>query len=138
MYPEADIPVVQLSINADLSPVQHLNLAKELSGLRNRGVLVLGSGNLVHNLRLRKREATAFAWAEEFDHIIANKVLQGKFADVANYQSLGQLASLAHPTNEHFLPLLYVLGVANRGDALSWHNATFYKGSISMRSLLVS
>jgi len=138
MYPEADIPVVQLSINADLSPMQHLNLAKEISALRNRGVLILGSGNLVHNLRLRKQEATAFDWAEEFDHIIARKVLQGNFAEVANYQSLGQLANLAHPTNEHFLPLLYVLGVANRGDALSWHNATFYKGSISMRCLLVS
>lgn len=138
MYPEADIPVVQLSINADLSPMQHLNLAKEISALRNRGVLILGSGNLVHNLRLRKQEATAFDWAEEFDQIIARKVLQGNFDDVANYQSLGQLASLAHPTNEHFLPLLYVLGVATRDDALSWHNATFYKGSISMRCLLVS
>ncbi|MBT3425245.1 MAG: 4,5-DOPA dioxygenase extradiol [Gammaproteobacteria bacterium] len=138
MYPEADIPVVQLSLNADLSPIQHLNLAKEISALRHQGVLVLGSGNLVHNLPRRRQQTTAFDWAEEFDQYVAARVLQGDFSAVANYQSLGRLAYLAHPTNEHFLPLLYVLGVASKRDTLSWHNASFYKGSISMRCLMVS
>lgn len=138
MYPEADIPVVQLSINADLTPMQHLDLAKEISTLRHRGVLVLGSGNLVHNLPRRRQQTTAFDWAEEFDQYVAARVLQRDFTAVANYQSLGRLANLAHPTNEHFLPLLYVLGVASKRDTLSWHDTTFYKGSISMRCLMVS
>jgi len=138
MYPEADIPVVQLSLNADLSPMQHLYLAKEISALRNQGVLIIGSGNLVHNLPRRRQQTNPFDWAEEFDRYVAERVLQRDFSAVANYQSLGQLANLAHPTNEHFLPLLYVLGVASRHDTLSWHNPSFYKGSISMRCLKVS
>lgn len=136
MYPKADIPVVQLSINANLSPEEHLEVGKQLSVLRQKGVLIMGSGNIVHNLQRRKAAGSpVLSWADEFDQIVVDRVEAGDFSAVCDYKSLGSLANLAHPTSEHFIPLLYTLGAMSSQDEMTWFNANFYKSSISMRCL---
>lgn len=136
MYPDADIPVVQLSLDAHLSLADHLRLGEQLSVLRNQGVLVLGSGNIVHNLpRRRPQGFEVFSWAEEFDQTVTNRVEAGDIQALGDLQPLGSVAKLAHPTLEHYVPLLYTLGVKHKYDEVSWFNTNFYKSSISMRCL---
>ncbi len=109
MYPDANLPVVQLSLDRSQKPEYHYALGGELQILRRKGVLIMGSGNIVHNLRTAVWREGAYGWAIEFDEKIKELVLSGNHDPLVQYQSLGQAARLAIPTNEHYLPLLYIL-----------------------------
>jgi 4,5-DOPA dioxygenase extradiol len=137
MYPQANIPVYQLSIDYSKPPEYHFNLMKELKILRTKGILVMGSGNIVHNLSMLKMSGEVFPWTIEFDALITEYIDKGDYQSVVNFQKSGSLARLAHPTYDHFLPLLYTLGMADKADRVTYFNEGFDMGSISMRSLLL-
>lgn len=137
MYPAADIPVVQVALDTGRSPAEHFALARSLRPLRDEDVLVLGSGNVVHNLRLIRWEDSAYDWATEFDAKVARRIEQQDDAALVDYRSLGPGAALAVPTDEHYLPLLYVLAQRDPGDAVQFFAEGVTLGSISMRSLRV-
>jgi 4,5-DOPA dioxygenase extradiol len=139
MFPRADVPVVQLSLDATRGPAWHYELAKELRGLRERGVLVMGSGNIVHNLRRldRRSPRTGFDWAVEFDARIKELIDKGDHRAVVDYEALGRAAVLSVPTNEHYLPLLYALAVKEESDPVAYFNDALAMGAISMRSLVI-
>lgn len=137
MFPEGDIPVIQLSMDYSRAPEEHYALAKQLKVLRDRGVLIVGSGNIVHNLRQMQRGATgnqAFDWALEFDQTIAGYMQQGNLDALQNFLKLGQVAKMAQPTHEHYLPLLYAAGAVDAGEPMRFFNTSYQMGSISMRS----
>ena len=139
MFPDADIPVIQLSMDYGRAPQDHYALAQQLKNLRNRGVLIVGSGNIVHNLSRMQRGAAgneAFDWALEFDQTIGGYLQQGNLAALQNFQKLGALALIAHPTYEHYLPLLYAAGAVDSNEKLRFLNTSFQGGSISMRSVV--
>lgn len=137
MFPEADIPVVQVSLDFDQPTAFHYELGKQLKYLRRQGVLVLGSGNMVHNLRAMVWEDMAFDWSREFDAKLAGLITAGDDRALISYEALGDHAHLAIPTNEHFLPLLYVLALRESGDALEFFCDRVTLGSISMRSFRI-
>ena len=139
MFPDADIPVIQLSMDYSRAPEEHYALAKQLKALRERGVLIVASGNIVHNLRQMQRGAAgnqAFDWALEFDQTIGGQLQQGRLDALQNFLTLGTLAKMAHPTHEHYLPLLYAAGAADAGEPMRFFNTNFQGGSISMRSVV--
>lgn len=136
IYPEADVPVFQLSLNWGMSPSWHYALAQELRGLREQGVLILGSGNVVHNLgRLNWEDPAAvpYDWALAFDRFVEEKLAAGDHQALVGYQRLGSTALLAHPTNDHYLPLLYTLGASTPEEHLTELHTGMEMGSISMR-----
>ena len=138
MYPAADIPVVQLSLDRSQHPRFHYDLGRELLALRQEGVLVLGSGNIVHNLRLLQWNAREpHPWAVEFDRLAAELILAGEHDRLVSYPALGEAARLAIPTNEHYLPLLYILALQQAGEPVSFFAEGLPLGSISMRSLRI-
>ncbi|MDM0041359.1 4,5-DOPA dioxygenase extradiol [Variovorax sp. J22G21] len=141
MFPKADIPVLQLSMDYSRSPAEHYQLGQQLRMLRERGVLVVGSGNIVHNLRASRREAApnqAYDWAIEFDRVVGAQIEKGQLAALPDFKSLGSMAAQAHPTHEHYLPLLYAAAAVQAGEAPRFFNADFQSASISMRSVLWS
>jgi hypothetical protein len=117
----------------------HYKLAKELRALRERGVLIIGSGNIVHNLRRLSRQSadSGFDWAVEFDARIKELIDKGDHQGVVDYHRLGPAARLSVPTNEHFLPLLYVLALKDDTDTVTYFNDRLLMGGVSMRSLLI-
>lgn len=135
MFPRADVPVVQLSLDRTKDPASHYELGRELKALRSRGVLIVGSGNIVHNLRVLAPGAPPYDWALEFDKRIKEAILSGDHDSIIHYEKLGQAARLAVPTNEHFLPLLYVLALQDREDRPAFFAEAMAMGSLSMRSL---
>lgn len=138
-FPAADIPVVQLSLNWDVPPAEHLAMGRRLRGLRERGVLVVGSGNIVHNLRVMRRDAavgTAYDWTIEFDRQVAEWIRAGDVRSLASFQSLGDIAKLSHPTYEHYLPLLHAAGATHEGEPVRFFSDTFQHASVSMRSVV--
>ena len=137
LFPQADIPVIQLSLDRTQAPAFHYALGKELGGLRKRGVLIVGSGNMVHNLRLAVFREVAFDWAVEFDETLRKLILSGDHTPVINYQQLGQPAQLSIPTNEHYLPLLYALALQQDDEEVRFFAERVTLGSISMRSLWI-
>lgn len=137
MFPGADIPVVQLSLDATQPPAQHYALGRALRPLRDRGVMILGSGNIVHNLRLMCWEDRAYDWATEFDVTAAQLILAGDHAALADYGKLGRAAALSIPTDEHYLPLLYALGAGEDGEPIHFFADRVTYCSISMRSLRI-
>jgi 4,5-DOPA dioxygenase extradiol len=141
MYPKADIPVLQLSIDFSRPPAFHYELAKRLRGLRSKGILVLGSGNVVHNLGERGGTGvtpTPRDWAIEFDRRMTAAVMKGDHAQAVNFLSLGDLARQAHPSYDHFLPLLYCLGLARPGGHVRTFNEGFQWPGISMRGFVLA
>jgi 4,5-DOPA dioxygenase extradiol len=139
MFPDAGIPVLQLSMDYSRPPSDHYALARQLKGLRERGVLIVGSGNIVHNLRQAQRGAAghqAYDWALEFDQTTGGYIQQGNLDALQNFQKLGQLALMAHPTHEHYLPLLYAAAAVDAHEAPRFFNTSFQFGSISMRSVI--
>lgn len=138
MFPKADIPVFQLSVDITRSPSDLLALAAELRPLRDKGVLIIGSGNLVHNLRALAPGAEPYDWAIEFDTLVADSLEQGDLGPILHPEALGQLAQLAHPTIDHLLPILFPLAIRDRKDDLNFFNTSFDLGSISMRSFVLS
>ena len=135
MYPKADIPVVQLSLDQRQAPAAHYRLGQELRALRKKGVLILGSGNIVHNLREIAWEDTAYDWAAEFDAKMKDLILSGDHKSIIDYTKLGHAARLAVPTLDHYLPLLYVLGAKEKSDNVSFFAEKVTLGSMSMRSV---
>jgi 4,5-DOPA dioxygenase extradiol len=137
MYPEADIPVVQLSLNMSLSPGEHFELAHQLKFIREQNVLVIGSGNIVHNLGTVSASGEPYPWALRFDQMIKEKVLTRDLLTLFNYKKLGEDAQLSVPSPEHFLPLFYVLGMANLESEINFFCEKILMGSISMTSFIV-
>lgn len=136
MWPRADVPVFQLSIDFCKPPAWHFALGRELAALRERGILILASGNIVHNLsRLRTEEESTnlFDWAVEFDAWSRDRLAGGDHEALVRYADLGQTARLAVPTNDHYLPLLYACGALGRDEPVRFTHEGFQHGSISMR-----
>lgn len=140
-YPNADVPVVQLSINETHPASFHFELGQQLAPLRDEGVLVVGSGNIVHNLHAYawgRHTPDPYDWAARFENVARQSMLSGDITALINYEQLGRDAQLAIPTPEHFLPLLYVLGTQQPGNAVSFPVSGFDGGSISMLCVQVS
>ncbi len=135
MYPQADIPVIQLSLDRSLSPAQHYALGQQLQALRKEGILILGSGNVVHNLAMIVWEDTAFDWAKEFDSRIKRCVLEDNLDPLIQYETQGRAAALSINSAEHYLPLLYVLGVKDKNEPIRFFNEKIWGGSLSMRCI---
>ncbi len=135
MFPGANVPVVQLSLDRDQPAEFHYELGRALKPLRKRGVLIVSSGNIVHNLRLAKWDDVAADWAQSFDSLSAEKILSGDDQSLVSYETLGAEARLAVPTPEHYLPLLYTLGLRDKSDPVSFFNEGVTLSSISMRSV---
>ena len=139
MFPKAQIPVVQLSLDYGRPPAEHLALGRQLRALREQGVLIVGSGNIVHNLRATQRGTAAnqaYDWAIEFDGRIAAHIEKGDLAALADFQKLGSVAQLAHPTYDHYLPLLHAAGAVETKEPARFFNGGFQSASISMRSVV--
>lgn len=136
MYPGADIPVVQLSLDLSQGPEYHFNIGQQLSVLRDRGVLILGSGNLVHNLRQIRwgADAQPYEWAIEFDEWLKKKLQDGDFKAVLSEFNSTSAGRLSVPSMEHYYPLAYILGAASDQDELKFEYEELQNGSISMRS----
>lgn len=140
VFPDADIPVVQLSIDETQPPEFHYEIGKRLAPLREEGVLIAGSGNLVHNLHTYawgSHRVEPFEWAVRFEQRARELLLQGDDAPLVAYESLGPDAMLSVPTPEHYLPLLYVLGVRREGEAVSFPVEGVDGGSVSMLTVRV-
>ena len=137
MFPEAKIPVLQLSIDYSKGELFHFNLGQQLAKLRKKGILILSSGNIVHNLNKAIFDENArYDWAMEYDRMSKNWLEQRDDAVFLNRSSQGNIASLAIPTPDHYYPLLYTLGLKNRNDELQFFNEKVNYGSISMRSMV--
>ena len=120
MFPEASIPVMQLSMPYGLAPEKHFEMGRQLRALRDRGVLIVGSGNIVHNLRAMQRGASdnqAYDWTIQFDTEVQQRLDSGNLADLSTFLDWGPQARLAHPTHDHYLPLLYAAGAVQEGEA---------------------
>jgi 4,5-DOPA dioxygenase extradiol len=140
VFPEADVPVVQLSIDETRPPEFHYELAKKLQPLRDEGVLIIGSGNLVHNLHAYawgKHEVEPFDWAVRFEKLARELLINGDHGPLVGYEHLGSDALLAAPTPDHYLPLLYVIGLQRAGEHVSFPVEGFDGGSISMLTVRI-
>ena len=138
MYPNADIPMLQFSIDYHRGASHQYEVAKQLSFLRNKGVLILCSGNIVHNLgQLKFPENSTYDWAIEFDEISKKLIEKGNHKSLINYQNLGKSAQLSIPTPDHYYPLLYALGLQSNNDNVSFPIDGISYGSTSMRSVLI-
>ncbi|RTY95011.1 4,5-DOPA dioxygenase extradiol [Flavobacterium sp. GT3R68] len=140
MYPNADIPVLQLSIDYNKPPQYHFDLAKQLKELRKKGVLIIGSGNMVHNLRMIAWDKLqdsdyGFDWAIEMNTLFKEKIANGDFQPLINYEKLGAAAKLAIPTPDHYYPLLYSLALQDAKDEVSFFNDKTVGGSLTMTSV---
>ncbi len=142
MYPDADIPVVQLSIDYTKPPQYHFDLAKKLNQLREKGILIIGSGNIVHNLRMvdfRNINTVGFGydWAVEAREKTNNWLLDGNFQNLIDYHKQGASLQYAIPTPDHYLPLIYSLGLKNKSENLQLFNDELIAGSLSMTSVRI-
>lgn len=142
MYPEANIPVLQLSIDYTKGPQWHFDLAKEIYTLRKKGVLIIGSGNMVHNLRMvawdkLNEPAFGYDWALTMNEKFKELISGGDYKPLINYESLGAEVKLAIPTLEHYLPLIYSLGLKNEKDPISFFNDKAVGGSLTMTSVKI-
>lgn len=135
MYPDRKIPVVQLSVDAGAEPQDHFRIGQELRFLRDREILVIGSGNIVHNLRRSSFERQdGYDWNVEFDHSIKDSITTGDHEAVLSYPEKGEVARLAVPTTDHFDPLFYVLGASSKVDNITVFNEAQIGGALSMTS----
>ena len=142
LYPNADIPVVQLSIDYTKPAQVHFELAQKLNELRNKGILIIGSGNIVHNLGLVDfrnfdKDNYGFDWAIEARETINKYLLEGNFKPLINYEKQSKAFQLAIPTPDHYLPLIYTLGLSQKGESLLLFNDKLVAGSLSMTSLKI-
>jgi 4,5-DOPA dioxygenase extradiol len=137
MFPDAKIPVYQISLDYTQGPQYHYELAKELAALRRKGVLIIGSGNIVHNLGMLQWSEKSYDWAIEFDAMAAKFIAEGNHKSLINYKDLGKSANLAIPSNEHYLPMLYTLALQEKNEHAAFFAAKTLMGSISMRSFKI-
>jgi len=138
-FPDADVPVVQLSIDATQPAAFHYQLGKHLVPLRDEGVLVIGSGNVVHNLRIMNwgRAGAPFDWAVRFNDRVRELLQRGEHSPLLAYERLSQDARLAVPTPEHFLPLIYCLGMQSADDTVAFRCDNIEHGSIGMLAVTI-
>lgn len=142
MYPEANIPVIQLSIDYDQPAEYHFKLGRELSALRRKGVLIIGSGNIVHNLRMvawnkLHEPEYGYDWALEAKAKLNDFILKENFSGLMDYRNQGQAIQLAIPTPDHYYPLLYSLGLKEKNDEIKLFNDKALGGSLTMTSVLI-
>lgn len=139
LFPKADVPVVQLSLDRGLNPQQHYALAKELASLRRKGVLIVGSGNMVHNLGIIDwhNPDGGFDWAQEASTRMKQLITNGDHGGLINYAANGKAFQLSIPTPEHYLPLLYTLALKDEKETISLFNDRLVMGSIAMTSLRI-
>jgi len=142
LYPKADIPVVQLSLDYTKPPQYHYDLARQLSVLRQKGILILGSGNIVHNLRMVAWDKIGeggfgYDWALEANEKMKNLIMNGDHRSLIDYAGQGPAFKLAIPTPEHYLPLLYILALQEKSEELEFFNDKPVMGSLSMTSLKI-
>jgi 4,5-DOPA dioxygenase extradiol len=143
LYPDADVPVIQMSIDYTQSPAYHFDLAQKLNGLREKGILIIGSGNIVHNLGLVdfqnfNRDNYGYDWAIEARQGINECLLNGDFKPLLQYASHSKAWQLAIPSPDHYLPLIYALGLKQKGEQLSLFNDKLLAGSLSMTSVKIA
>lgn len=143
LYPKANIPVIQLSIDYSKPALYHYELAQKLIRLRSKGVLIIGSGNIIHNLGLVDfknfdKDNYGYDWALEAKETINRSLLNGNFEPLINYEKQGKAMQLSIPTPEHYLPLIYTLGLRQKGEELTLFNDKLVAGSLSMTSLKIS
>lgn len=144
LFPNADIPVFQMSIDYHAKPAYHYELGKQLKALREKGVLVIGSGSLIHNLslarqRLQSGDMTPFGWEAEYDFWLKKQIDERNFENIINYGTSHKLGKLAAPTPDHFVPVLYSLGLMDVKDEITY----FYEGqptipAFSERSFIIN
>lgn len=142
LYPEANIPVIQLSIDYTKSADYHFELAQKLNSLRHKGILIIGSGNIIHNLRLVDfynfhKDNYGYDWAIEAREKVNNYLFNEDFDSIINYEKQGKALQLAVPTPEHYLPLIYTLGLKDKTDSMELFNDKLLAGSLSMTSLRI-
>ena len=142
IYPEADIPVIEFSLDYTQGPQYHYELAQQLSALRNKGVLIIGSGNLVHNLRMVAWDKVNLAeygydWAITANNKFKQLIQDGNHKDLINYSGLGREVQLAIPTPDHYLPLLYALALKDKNEPVSFFNDKPVMGSLTMTSVKI-
>ncbi len=140
MYPNASIPVIQLSIDYDQPAAYHYELAKQLASLRKKGILIIGSGNIIHNLRMVAWDKMnvpnyGYDWAIEMNEVLNEKLLSGDHQGLIQYEKLGTAAKLAIPTPDHYYPLMYTLGLQDKADEISLFNNKLVAGSLNMTSV---
>ena len=142
LYPKADVPVIQLSIDYTKLANYHYELAKQLSSLRDKGILIIGSGNIIHNLGMVdfqnfNKDNYGFDWAIEAKETINSFILDGNFQPLIEYEKLGKAIQLAVPTPDHYLPLIYTVALQQKGESISLFNDKMFGGSLSMTSLQI-
>jgi 4,5-DOPA dioxygenase extradiol len=137
MYPEARLPVVQLSLDRASENTNHYQLGQALRPLRQEGVLIVGSGNIVHNLRMMVWEDTAFDWATEYDAKVKQWILEDNHGAIIHYEKYGKPALLAVNSAEHYLPMLYILGLKEKNEPVSFFAEKVWGGSLSMRCVRI-
>jgi len=142
MYPDANVPVIEMSLDYSQYSQSHFELAKELSALRNKGVLIIGSGNMVHNLRMvawdkMNEPEYGFDWAIQANDKFKTLIKSGDFKSLINYSNLGREVQLAVPTPDHYLPLLYTLALKEENEAISFFNDKPVMGSLTMTSVKI-
>ncbi|WP_245907013.1 4,5-DOPA-extradiol-dioxygenase [Reichenbachiella versicolor] len=139
MFPEANVPVFQLSLDYRMSLAEHFELAKELDFLRKKGVLIIGSGNIVHNLPYAKWNSDEpYDWAIEFDQKIKNSIDQRDINSLIQINKYGMSAKMSVPTMEHYLPMLYIAALLQESNQVHYFNESIEMGSMSMRSFIIS
>lgn len=138
MFPDADIPTLQLSLDWNVHPTKHFEMGQKLRALRDRGVLIVGSGNVVHNLRVMEQvgQSEPFEWNVQFDKFVRQHIEAGSLAELSNFQDLGEVAKLAHPSYDHYLPILHAAGAADKHDSFRFFNETYDMRSLAMRSVI--
>lgn len=138
MYPEREVPVFQISIDASAPPEVHYQIGKDLKSLRHQGVLLFGTGNIVHNLGMVDwgMKDSGFDWAYQFDDFVKENIENRNHEKILHYLSLGGAARLAVPMPDHFNPILYILGASDEEDQVSIYNNSCTMGSLSMTSYL--
>lgn len=141
LYPQAEVPVIEMSLDDYQAPRYHYQLAEQLKPMRDRGVLIIGSGNMVHNLRMvawnKLADTYGFDWALEANDKMKQFILAGDHRSLINYSKQGSAFQLAIPTPEHYLPLLYAMALRDKGDTVSFFNDKPVGGSLSMTSVKI-
>ena len=142
LFPNADVPVIQLSIDHTRPAAYHYELAQKLTSLRSQGVLIIGSGNIVHNLgevdfRNFNKDNYGYDWAIEAKETINNYLADGNYQPLIDYHKLSRAVQLAIPTPDHYLPLIYTLGLQQKGESMAFFNDKLVAGSLSMTSLKI-
>ena len=140
LFPDADIPVMQFAINSKLTMQEHFEMGRKIRRLREHGVMIIGSGNITHNLRdiSMQKDAPVVSWAKEFDDFVKGAILQQDYDALINFETTQRYAQDAHPTTEHYIPLLYVAGSSYDDDKSEFIYEGFEHASLSMRNWLLT